>query len=185
MPRSQLNINIDPDLLRELKQHAARSGVTLTEFVTTSFEQSLSEAKKEKNLEDRIDVLEELVGSLLEERSPLATLAGGTGLTDKRFTDEGARAYSKVAKKEFERYSKLKALKSKEALAQLADISLKHKGDLELISQILTGGYELTGDDMVKAIQHTGNCPMMKSLPEWSGDLLPALGKAFVDAIEI
>ncbi len=108
-----------------------------------------------------------------------------TGLGGKRFTDQGARAYTNAARYEFQKHAAIKGLDIEHALEELPDIAMKYQGDLELIRHILVGKHVLTGNEMVMAIKQTGNCPMMKTLQEWSGDPLPALSKVLVEAIEV
>ncbi len=107
------------------------------------------------------------------------------GLKGRSFTDEGARAYSQAARYEFQKQASIKGLGYQDALDQLAQMASKYEGDIDLIKRVLIGKYVLSGDDMRLAIQLTGECPMQKTLQEWSGDPLPFLCKAFVDAIEL
>ena len=57
--RTQLNINIDPDLLLRLKKEATKSGKTLTEFVTEQLLKTSTETTEttEDNLEKRLDTI--------------------------------------------------------------------------------------------------------------------------------
>ena len=66
MGRSQLNINISPDLLRKLKGQALRSNMTVTEFVTNTLESVLDE-NDELTFSDRLLMLEEKVKQLTDE----------------------------------------------------------------------------------------------------------------------
>ena len=123
--------------------------------------------------------------SLKTNIANLETNQSINGLEGYRFTDEGAKAYSKAARYEFQKHAAIKGLDIQKALEQLKEIAIKHQGDIEFIVQILMGRHELTGDEMIRAIESTGNCPMQKSLQEWSGDPLAALCKVFVDAMEL
>ncbi len=60
--RTQLNINIDPDLLEKLKGEAMKSGKTLTEFVTDILKIEKGESP-ENSLEDRLMKIEQLLKS--------------------------------------------------------------------------------------------------------------------------
>ncbi len=125
-----------------------------------------------RSIEERISSLEDVIQALLE-----------SGVRQKRFTDDGAKAYTDVARKYFDEISNSKGILAEDALKELVEISKKHHGDMELISKILLGEHVLSGEEMREAVQATGRCPMMKTLQEWSGDSLPNLSKSFIDAI--
>ena len=60
MTRAQLNIKLDPELLKRVKAHAARQGKTLTEFVIEVLQQAVSEDPI--SLEARLKRIEERLG---------------------------------------------------------------------------------------------------------------------------
>ena len=68
MDRTQLNINIDPGLLQQLKRAAIRSGKTTTEFVSESITNQLEQDSLAETLDSRVLSLEVRL-SLLEENS--------------------------------------------------------------------------------------------------------------------
>ena len=55
--RSQLNINISPDLLKRIKMHARKQGLTITEYVTDTMENFL-DGNEDLTLEERMKKLE-------------------------------------------------------------------------------------------------------------------------------
>ena len=59
--RSQLNIKIEPELLKRAKAHAAQEGMTLTEFVKTVIEEALA-GKDGISLEERLARIEKQLG---------------------------------------------------------------------------------------------------------------------------
>ena len=61
MARSQLNIKIEPELLKRAKAHAAKAGMTLTEFVKTVLEEAVA-GKGGISLEERLARIEEQLG---------------------------------------------------------------------------------------------------------------------------
>ena len=69
--RTQLNINIDPELMDQLKSGAIRSGKTITEFVSESIVQHLENQRSDApnsqalELEQRLAVLEEKLAQYL------------------------------------------------------------------------------------------------------------------------
>ena len=74
MSRTQLNINVSPDLLTALKRKAIKSGKTLTSYVSEILSEELNSACEEPlesdlaALEDRIKYLEEKVSLLSNPR---------------------------------------------------------------------------------------------------------------------
>ena len=58
--RTQLNINIDPDLLLKLKSKAIKEGKTLTEYVTNQLK-SVPEKNLEDSLEERLTRIEKFL----------------------------------------------------------------------------------------------------------------------------
>lgn len=61
MTRSQLNIKIDPELLRRLKAHATKQGMTLTDFVASVLAQAIS-GDSALSLEERVSRIEKHLG---------------------------------------------------------------------------------------------------------------------------
>ena len=59
--RSQLNIKIDPELLKRAKAHAAKEGMTLTEFVKTVIEEAVA-GTGGISLEERLARIEKQLG---------------------------------------------------------------------------------------------------------------------------
>ena len=59
--RSQLNINISPDLLKRIKKHAKKQGLTITDYVTDAMtifldgNEGLNLEERMKNLEKKLD----------------------------------------------------------------------------------------------------------------------------------
>ena len=92
--RTQLNINIDPDLLLRLKSEAIKSGKTLTTFVTEKLA-DLPSMPNPDGLEERLARIEK---HLNLDKTPSFQEKG----LGRIFTDEGAKTYGDVAKKLFE-----------------------------------------------------------------------------------
>ena len=110
--RTQLNINIDPELLLRIKSEAIKNGMTLTEFVT----------RKLANIESRPD------NDLLEKR--LAKIDRHLNLNENSsdqertigsiFSDDGAKNYGEVARRLFDVFLKKKGLSKEDGWEQLA-----------------------------------------------------------------
>ncbi len=63
MGRTQLNINIDPDLMQKLKEGSIKSGKTITEFVSDAITDQLENTISE-DLETRMSAVEKRLSSL-------------------------------------------------------------------------------------------------------------------------
>ena len=76
--RSQLNINIQPELLEKLKVAAIRAGKTITEYVSESIANQMGKSFPDNLnsrillIEERIDLLEVKLCSLESEITPLS-----------------------------------------------------------------------------------------------------------------
>ncbi len=66
--RSQLNINISPELLKRVKQHATKQGLTITEYVTNTLTTVL-EGSEDITLEERMKKLEQKMEKYIIENS--------------------------------------------------------------------------------------------------------------------
>ncbi len=188
--RSQLNINIDPDLLAEIKSEAIKNGLTLTDYVTDKLKnasnksidkpESQSSSESIIALQDRLLKLEQFLN--LKEGSQV-TSPPQKGL-DIIFTDEGAKHYSSVVKEEFYRCAQKKGLTPLAAWQEVAQ-HLKHYPESrpELVFGILMGGHELTGLQMTNAYQN-GTCAMRYALNDWSNEPLERLDEAFLSAVK-
>ncbi len=62
--RSQLNININPELMTLLKENAIKSGKTISNFVTEAINSQIINNDSEKTIEDRISLIEQRINSL-------------------------------------------------------------------------------------------------------------------------
>ncbi len=173
--RTQLNINIDPELLLKIKSEAIKNGMTLTEFVTEklatvesisnndALEQRLAKIEQHLNLDTNLPDPEKTIGSI--------------------FTDDGAKNYGEVAKRLFDAFLKKKGLSKEDGLKELAVklAKLPHSSP-ELVFQILLGNHDLKGIEMTNAYRH-GSCAMRTALVEWSNDSLEDLNEAFLSAV--
>ena len=163
-----------------------RLGITVEDAADLLISKSISESIEESIFQAQLANEEEIMLSPLEDQLSFGgSLQSIKGLIGKRFTDEGAKAYTQAARYEFQKHAAIKGLDLQHALQQLPCLVLKHQGSFEFVGKILMGKHILTGEEMLFAITETGNCPMLHTLQEWSGDPLPALGKVFVEAIEV
>ena len=174
--RTQLNVNIDPDLLIKLKSQAIKEGKTLTDFVVEKLKDTAIKTS-EGNLEKRLLRIESVL-NLNQQDIKSSKNIGSI------FTDEGAKEYGAIAKEEFDLHVKKKGLTIQDALKEL-DRHLKNHpySNPELVFQILLGSHELTGKEMTNAYRH-GSCAMRDALNAWTNDPLERLNKAFLNAVK-
>ena len=64
--RSQLNINISPDLLKRIKRRAKKQGLTITDYVTEAMTIVL-DGNEDLNLEERMKRLEKKLDKYIIE----------------------------------------------------------------------------------------------------------------------
>ena len=173
--RTQLNIQIDPDLLLRLKSEAIKNGKSLTELVTQkllmipekstldSLEQRLTKIEQHLNIESNSSDKKKTIGSI--------------------FTDQGAKKYGEVAKALFDLHRKKKELSIEAGLQELAKYlkELPHSSP-ELVFQILIGDHVLTGLEMTNTYRH-GSCAMRTALSQWCNDPLEELNDAFLNSV--
>ncbi len=175
--RTQLNINIDPELLLLLKSEAIKNGKTLTTFITEKLKESATESA------DRLDLLENRLLKIEKMLELEKTYSARESLSGSIFTDEGAKRYGEVAKSLFESHFNRKKLNTGAALQELSVYLDKYDhSNPELVFQILLGTHELTGKEMTNAYRK-GSCAMRTALMDWSQDPLEELNEAFLSAV--
>ncbi len=181
--RSQLNINIEPELLLLLKSEAIKSGKTLTQFVTEKLKDTTTEhAERLDSLENRLLKIERTLQLNINDEN-----SGQKAVREKKigciFTNEGATQYGRVAKALFELHVKKKEISIDQGLKELAIFLERYEhSNPELVFQILLGTHELTGEEMTMAYRK-GSCAMRTALGDWTKDSLEDLNEAFLNAV--
>ena len=107
MGRTQLNINIDPELFDELKKHAIMSGKTISSFVSESLSRQLDNISPE-TIESKLNGLEKRIQSI--ELMLTSTDTSGVKITP--FTSQEAQRYNEFTKAVFAEEIKKKSYKS-------------------------------------------------------------------------
>ena len=78
MKRTQLNINIDPNLLKEIKTSARKEGKSLVEYVNDFFKKHLNKHASDdleirlNNHENRLKLIEENIGLAIKQKKNLS-----------------------------------------------------------------------------------------------------------------
>ena len=178
--KSQLNIQIDPNLLISLKSEAVKNGKTLSAFVTERLSQSGLEVKDD-NLESRLIKIEKQLDSL---KNLTLAMDAKTKQSTSIFSDIGAKKYGEIAREMFELHRKELRLSFNDAFEELS----KHLGNYDsqpsLVFELLTGNHKLTGLEMTEAYRN-GSCGMRSALSDWIKSPLEPLNEAFLNAVEI
>ncbi len=174
--RTQLNINIDPELLLKLKAQAIKNGQTLTTFVIEQLTNASELQSNNDQLEKRLLKIEKLLNldnNPSKDKKTIGTI----------FTDTGAKKYGEVAKELFDNHRKKRKIDVHFALQELAyHLKQYPHSNPELVFQILLGNHVLTGSEMTLAYK-TGSCAMRSALNDWTNSPLEELNDAFLDAV--
>ncbi len=175
--RTQLNINIDPNLLLLLKSEAIKSGQTLTVYVTKRLQATVEKSSNNlDSLEARLLAIEKHLN--LSQKS-----SQKKNNEEVIFTDEGAKKYGEVAKSLFEAQFKSMGISRETALKELNTYLQKYdNSEPELVRKILLGEHNLTGREMTHAYRF-GSCAMRSALYDWCKKPLDELNEAFLNAV--
>ena len=178
--KSQLNVQIDPQLLIALKFEAIKNGKTLSAFVTERLTQSHQDVKGEI-LEKRLQRIEKQLDLLNNFKRDVENKIN---LDRSIFSDSGAKKYGEVAREIFELNRKKKKLSFDEAFGELSRSLVKYPSYPELVLSLLTGKHQLTGLEMTTAYRN-GSCGMRNALHDWTNSSLEKLNEAFLNAVMI
>ena len=107
MGRTQLNINIDPQLMLLVKQHSIKSGKTISEFVVDAINHEIKNCFDERSMEDRLSTIEQRISSL---ENSFSIASGQKKITP--FTDIEAKNCNEFIKGVFQEEVKRKKYKS-------------------------------------------------------------------------
>ena len=178
--KSQLNVQIDPNLLRVLKSEAIKSGKTLAAYVTERLVHS--------NVEVKDDILEERLNRIEKQLDLLKNFTRDMNdIKDQKtsiFSDIGAKKYGETAREMFELHRQEKKLSFKDAFGELSKYLDNYNAHPKLVLALLSGSHVLTGLEMTHAYRN-GSCAMRNALNEWTKSSLEPLNEAFLNAVEI
>ena len=177
---SQLNVQIDPQLLIALKIEAINSGKTLSAFVTERLTQSHQDVNGEI-LEERLQRIEKQLDLLNNFKRDVENKIN---INRSIFSDKGAKKYGEVAREIFELNQKKTKLSFDEAFGELSRSLAKYQSYPELVLSILSGKHHLTGLEMTNAYRN-GSCGMRNALHDWTNSSLEKLNEAFLNAVMV
>ena len=190
--RTQLNVNISPELLKVLKQNAIKSGLTLAKYVTQLIQSYVS---KEDLIEDenlinkRINSMESQLNEIYEKlnnfnsmipntsfkdkKEKISDLASSTRIvaTPKKPSAADVARIGKLSAQHFKNIQREEVLSAKEAWKLFKDqesIKLMKEEHLTGILDLFRGEETLTLDMYLNTGFEYGGCPVMKAFRSMS-----------------
>ena len=185
--RTQLNVNISPELLKVLKQNAIKSGLTLAKYVTKLIQAYVSneELIEEGTLVDkRIDSMESQLNEIAEklnkfnniisespsnkdkEEIPVEAISPKIAFIPKKPSTADVKKIGTLCAQHFKKIQRAEVLSAKEAWQLFKDqecIKLIKEEHLTVILDVLRGEEILTFEDMQTLGLEYGSCPVMKA----------------------
>ena len=183
--RTQLNVNISPELLKVLKQNAIKSGLTLAKYVTKLIQAYVSNEDliEEGTLVDkRIDSMESQLNEIAEklnnfnniisensyrevkEGIPVESISPGIAFIPKKPSTGDVKKIGTLIAQHFKKIQRAEVLSAKEAWQLFKDqecIKLIKEEHLTVILDVLRGEEILTFEDMQNLGFEYGHCPVM------------------------
>ena len=181
--RTQLNINISPELLKVLKQNAIKSGTTLSKYVTQLIKVYVS---NDKSLEDN-DSVDSRIDTIENQLREISSKLSGLNFTSNEikhneptkigkvigFTKEGAILFSKAVSEEYLKECKDRNISTQEAVSELIPIiqstfAIKYWGPV--IEMLATNQTKLNSELMFDVYtEHNDKCPFIELFYKWTG----------------
>jgi hypothetical protein len=185
--RTQLNVNISPELLKVLKQNAIKSGLTLAKYVTKLIQAYVSNEDliEEGTLVDkRIDSMESQLNEIAEklnnfnniisnspykeekEEIPVEAISPKIAFIPKKPSTADVKKIGTLIAQHFKQIQRTEVLSAKEAWQLFKDqecIKLIKEEHLTLILDVLRGEKILTFGDMQTLGLEYESCPVMKA----------------------
>ena len=119
--RTQLNVNINPELLKKLKHNAIKTGMTLAGYVTQLIKLYLSKEdllNEDISFNTRIESIEDQLEKIISKLNVLSNLEVSTSVVSRNevtgFTEEDSIAFGKAISKLFIEQCEKKGLVEKE-----------------------------------------------------------------------
>ena len=197
--RTQLNVNISPELLKSLKHNAIKSGMTLANYVTEIIKcyisnEDLIEEEEQNNsnrVSARIESIENQLDSVINQLNMLNNAKKTYDIKANQeiagFTKQGSITFGKAVSKLFEDECKKRNLNTQEAVIELTPLiqstfNIKYWGPLiEMFSE----NKILTTPDLLYEVYeaHDGKCPMYDLFYKWCGKEPSIIEDKFLEAI--
>ena len=178
--RSQLNINIDPDLLILIKQCALKSGMTIGDFINNiikcyltdedQIKSNINNEQRLNNIEKKLSDIKKLLDKILDDKSES---------NFRQCTEDDAKNYCILLAKQFKLYARNNIISTKEAWIEFMkqddakNILQKH---IPIIQDTLREESVCTLSELIEIIKIYGYCPVIPVYHSMtSGELLPEL----------
>ena len=189
--RTQLNVNISPELLKVLKQNAIKSGITLAKYVTQLIQSYVSKEdlieddnlinKRINSLESQlIEIAEKLNNfnrmsntSDKEEKEKISALAESPKIAaiPKKPTAADAKRIGVLSALHFKKIQREEVLSAKEAWKIFADqesVKIMPEEHLTGILDLFRGEETFTLDMYLNISLEYGSCPVLKAFKTMS-----------------
>ena len=178
--RSQLNINIDPDLLILIKQSALKSGMTIGDFINNIIKCYLTdEDLKSSNINNdrRLNNIEKKLSDITKSLNQLLDYKSESNFI--QCTEDDAKNYCILLAKQFKRYARNKMISTKEAWKEFMkqdDAKNILKQHIPIIQDTLREESVLSLKELIEIIIIYGYCPVIPVYHSMtSGELMPEL----------
>ena len=178
--RSQLNINIDPDLLILIKQCALKSGMTVGDFINNIIKSYLTdEDLKKSNLNNnqRLNNIEKRLSDITKSINQLLDVKSESNFI--QCTEDDAKNYCILLAKQFKLYARNKMISTKEAWIEFMmqddakKILQKH---IPIIQDTLREESVCSLNELIEIIKEYSYCPVIPVYHSMTnGELLPEL----------
>ncbi len=192
--RTQLNVNINPELLKILKQNSIKSGMTLANYVTQLIKVYVSKEdilENEDNVNSRIDNIEQQLKDISAKLSKITESKNNSRnylLQNKitGFSKDGSKAFCDSANQFFSEECKKRNLTIQEALIEITPLiqsSFKINYWGNVIKMFAENKINASNVLMYKIYnEHGGNCPLTEVFHKWTGKKAQLVEKKMLEA---
>ena len=192
--RTQLNININPELLKILKQKSIKSGMTMANYVTQLIKVYLSKEdilENEDSVNSRIDNIEQKLEGISSKLSKIIESKNNSRnylLQNKitGFSKDGSKAFFDSANQFFSEECKKRNLTIQEALIEITPLiqsSFKISYWGNVIEMFAENKINASNVLMYKIYnEHGENFPLTEVFHKWTGKKAHLIEKKMLDA---
>ena len=192
--RTQLNVNINPELLKILKQNSIKSGMTLANYVTQLIKVYVSKEdilENEDSVNSRINNIEQQLKDISAKLSKITESKNDRrnySLQNKitGFSKDGSKAFCDSANQFFSEECKKRNLTIQEALIEITPLiqsSFKISYWGNVIEMFAENKINASNVLMYKIYnEHGGNCPLTEVFHKWTGKKAKLIEKKMLEA---
>ncbi len=186
--RTQLNINVSPELLKSIKQNAIKSGLTITKYVSQLIKCYLSnEDIEESDINARVLAMEkqlETITEYIKKQGQNGTsvkeelIRSKNSSKEKTWNIKNSAEYGQALRNHFTVIAKDKGLTEWDAWAELKStetLTIKTSEYLKACQGVLSGHITLTPELINECLRVYGDCPARQALEKWSSSKIDPL----------